>query len=148
MFPPKTIILKEGKNRYQWLSRRLYHSKVINLVRSEIPRVFGSCSWYPGKCDAVPCLASHTLVSNTNVNLALLKKKMMDTKLAGFLCRSKTPCIVSIQHSIKEQRSQVLCVGKCVFVCVDPVVVTTAPPFGNNLTPTCILRKVKRERQE
>lgn len=46
-------------------------------------------------------LRSHTLLSNTNVNLALLKKKMMDTKLAGFLCRSKTPCIFSIQHSIK-----------------------------------------------
>jgi len=63
MFPPKTIILKEGKNRHQWLSRRLYQSKVINLVRSEIPCVFCSCSWYPGKCDAEPRLASHTLVS-------------------------------------------------------------------------------------
>lgn len=76
------------------------------------------------------------------------KKKMMDAILAEFLCRSKTPCIFSIQHSINVQQSQVLCVGKCVFVCVDPAGVTAALPFGNYLTPTCILRKVKRERQE
>lgn len=60
----------------------------------------------------------------------------------------KNTRIFSIRHSIRAQRSQVLCVGKCVSVCADPAVVTTAPPFGNNLTPTCILRKVKRERQE
>lgn len=73
---------------------------------------------------------------------------MMDAPLAEFLCRSKTPCIFSMQHSIKVSPSQVLCVGKCVLGCVDPTVVTTAPPLGNNLTPTRILRKVKRERQE
>lgn len=49
---------------------------------------------------AVTLPPPHTLPSNPNVNLAVLKKKIMDALLAGFLCRSKTPCIFSIQHSI------------------------------------------------
>lgn len=50
-----------------------------------------------------------------NVNLAVIKENMMDAILAEFLCRSKTFCIFSIQHSTKVHQSQVQCVGKCAF---------------------------------